>query len=87
MNLAKARVHSYVVHAIGLSVGYVKREDWLTIYEIAEATKFDPATVRQWIESGALEAFRLGHRSYRIPRAAWERFLEDRRVRPQECRV
>jgi excisionase family DNA binding protein len=49
----------------------VKRDDWLTIYEIAEATKFDPATVRQWIEAGALEAFRLGHRSYRIPRAAW----------------
>jgi len=54
--------------------------DWLTVHEIAMATKFHPSTVTRWIVDGELEGYRIGPRAYRVPRCAWEAYLERQRA-------
>jgi len=57
--------------------------DWLTVSEIATATKFHPSTVTRWILDGDLEGYRIGARSFRVPRRAWEEYLERQRAAPR----
>jgi excisionase family DNA binding protein len=56
------------------------QNDWLTVSEIAAATKFHPSTVTRWILDGQLEAHRIGYRAYRVSRRAWEAYLERQRA-------
>ena len=50
-----------------------KREELLTVREVARRLRVDDTTVRRWIKSGALEAITLPHRgrrqAYRIKRS------------------
>ncbi len=57
--------------------------DWLTVRELAAATKFHPSTIVRLIADGKLEAYRIGQRSYRVARSAWEANLDRRRRSPR----
>ena len=56
-----------------------KREDLLTVREVARRLRVDDTTVRRWIKSGALEAITLPHRgkrqAYRIKRSTLDILL------------
>lgn len=56
-----------------------KREELLTVREVARRLRVDDTTVRRWIKSGALEAITLPHRgkrqAYRIKRSTLEMLL------------
>ena len=56
----------------------MSKEEWFTVRDLAAATKVHPSTITRWILAGALEAYRIGPRSYRIPRRAWEAYLQER---------
>ncbi len=49
----------------------------LTIPEIAEADHVNPKTVRRWIKSGELPAYKLG-RQWRISKRDHRRFRRER---------
>ncbi|MBV9819131.1 MAG: helix-turn-helix domain-containing protein [Solirubrobacterales bacterium] len=51
-------------------------DPWLTVAEIAEALRVNPATVRLWISKGALPAMRAGQRKLLIRRSDLDRMLE-----------
>ena len=57
-----------------------KREELLTVREVARRLRVDDTTVRRWIKSDALEAIALPHRgkrqAYRIKRSTLESLLE-----------
>lgn len=51
---------------------------WLTIRDIEELLQFDERTVRRWIKSGDLAAYKLG-RQWRISTQDLETFLQTHR--------
>jgi excisionase family DNA binding protein len=56
-----------------------RREELLTVREVARSLRVDDTTVRRWIKSGALEAIMLPHRgrrhAYRIKRSTLDTLL------------
>jgi excisionase family DNA binding protein len=56
-----------------------RREELLTVREVARSLRVDDTTVRRWIKSGALEAIMLPHRgrrqAYRIKRSTLDALL------------
>ena len=53
---------------------------WLTVEDIANDLNVKIDTVRSWIREKKLTAYRVG-RDYRIKRADYEKFLEERKTR------
>ena len=51
-------------------------ESYMTVAEVAETLKLNQQTVRNWIDSGAMPALRVGRR-VRIKRSDFERLLAD----------
>jgi excisionase family DNA binding protein len=49
--------------------------DYLSLDEIADKFGLNVETPRRWVRDGKLEAVRVG-RSYRVPKAAFEAFLQ-----------
>jgi excisionase family DNA binding protein len=49
-------------------------DDFLTVDEVATTQKVNPQTVRNWIDRGALPAYRIGRR-VRISRADFDEFV------------
>ena len=56
----------------------VDDDPWLTVAEIAEELRVNPATVRLWISKGRLPAKRAGQRKLLIRRSDLDRMLERR---------
>jgi excisionase family DNA binding protein len=54
-------------------------DDWLTVDEIAKDLKVTIETVRNWIKSKQLPAYKVG-RDYRIRRSDYETFLQKRKT-------
>jgi len=58
-----------------------KREELLTVREVARRLRVDDTTVRRWIKSGALEAIALPHRgkrqAYRIKNSTLSNLLNN----------
>lgn len=52
----------------------------LTVQDVARMFGRSPSTIRGWITSGRLEAYRLAGRELRIERAALDRYLADERA-------
>ncbi|GLV59561.1 hypothetical protein KDH_63870 [Dictyobacter sp. S3.2.2.5] len=56
-----------------------KKEELLTVREVARRLRVDDTTVRRWIKSGALEAITLPHRgkrqAYRVKRSTLDTLL------------
>lgn len=50
-------------------------DPWLTLAEIAEELRVNPATVRQWVSKGRLNASRAGVRKWIVRRSELERML------------
>jgi excisionase family DNA binding protein len=57
----------------------VRREEWLTVHELATEFRVHSSTITRLIEAGEVEAFKIGARRWRIPRGAWEDYLARRR--------
>lgn len=57
-------------------------DPWLTVAEIAEELRVNPATVRLWVSKGALPAKRAGQRKLLIRRSDLDRMLEVTRGEP-----
>jgi excisionase family DNA binding protein len=55
---------------------------WLRITDLAAEHQVHPTTIIRLIEAGELEGYRIGVRQWRVRRAAWEAYLERRRVGP-----
>lgn len=53
----------------------------LTVAQIAQLFGRSPSTVRQWLESGALEGYKLFGREWRVPPAALAAFQRRQRTR------
>jgi len=51
--------------------------------EIADELKLHIETVRDWVRDKKLPAYKVG-RDYRVRRADLDKFLEQRRTRPDE---
>jgi excisionase family DNA binding protein len=51
-------------------------DPWLTLAEIADELRVNPATVRQWVAKGRLEATRVGQRKLLVRRSELDRVLE-----------
>jgi excisionase family DNA binding protein len=65
-------------------------DPWLTLAEIAEELRVNPATVRQWISRGRLEAMRAGQRKLLVRRSELDRMLaltDPSRAEPPQPRV
>jgi excisionase family DNA binding protein len=43
-----------------------EEDPWLTLAEIAEELHLTPATIRSWVSSGTLRAWRPGKRKYLV---------------------
>ena len=56
-------------------------DPWLTLAEIAEELRVNPATVRQWVTKGQLKASRAGVRKWIVRRSELERMLAATRRR------
>ena len=54
-------------------------EDIMTISEVAELLKVSDRTVRNWIEKGAIKAYRFGL-VYRIKKVDFEEFVKNSQV-------
>jgi len=52
----------------------------LTVAELAQRFRRSPSTVRQWLESGQLEGYKLFGREWRVPAAAVVAFQERQRL-------
>lgn len=50
-------------------------DPWLTLAEIAEELRVNPATVRQWVSKGQLKASRAGVRKWIVRRSELDRML------------
>lgn len=50
-------------------------DPWLTLAEIADELRVNPATVRQWVTKGQLKASRAGVRKWIVRRSEMERML------------
>jgi len=51
-------------------------DPWLTVAEIANELRVNPATVRLWVSKGTLPAMRAGQRKLLIRRSDLDRMLE-----------
>jgi excisionase family DNA binding protein len=58
----------------------VDDDPWLTVGEIAEELRVNPATVRLWVSKGRLPATRAGQRKLLIRRSDLDRMLETIRL-------
>ncbi len=58
----------------------VDGDPWLTVAEIAEELRVNPATVRLWVSKGTLPATRAGQRKLLIRRSDLDRMLESIRL-------
>ena len=56
-------------------------DPWLTLAEIADELRVNPATVRQWVTKGQLKASRAGVRKWIVRRSELERMLAATRRR------
>jgi len=56
---------------------------WLSVEDIANDLNVKIDTVRSWIREKKLTAYRVG-RDYRIKRADYEKFLQERKTRNEE---
>ena len=52
-------------------------DEWLSVEEIAQILKMDEETVRRWIRSRQLKAYRFG-RDLRIRRDDFDKFVKER---------
>lgn len=43
-------------------------ETFYTVHQAAQRLGVSPETVKRWLNSGALEGIRFGHRTWRIPK-------------------
>src|ERR1700694_2983761 len=61
-----------------------KREELLTVREVARRLRVDDTTVRRWIKSGALEAITLPHKgkrqAYRVKKSTMDKLLQSPRL-------
>jgi excisionase family DNA binding protein len=57
-------------------------DPWLTVAEIADELRVNPATVRLWVSKGTLPAKRAGQRKLLIRRSDLDRMLEATRREP-----
>lgn len=65
-------------------------DPWLTLAEIAEELRVNPATVRLWISRGRLKAMRAGQRKLLVRRSELDRMLaltDQSRAAPQQPRM
>jgi excisionase family DNA binding protein len=62
-------------------------DPWLTLAEIAEELRVNPATVRQWVTKGQLKAARAGVRKWIVRRSELERMLAATNVAPETVAV
>ena len=51
----------------------------LTVTDLAQRFRRHPSTIRQWLESGRLEGYKLFGREWRVPRAAVGAFQDQQR--------
>lgn len=56
---------------------YIMSTEWLSVEDIANEPGAHPDTVRGWIRTKQLKAFRFG-RDYRVKREDYERFVNAR---------
>lgn len=54
-----------------------KPDEWLSVEEVAQTLKMDEETVRRWIRSRQLKAYRFG-RDLRIRREDFDKFVKER---------
>jgi excisionase family DNA binding protein len=52
-------------------------DEWLSVEEVAQILKMDEETVRRWIRTRQLKAYRFG-RDLRIRRDDYDRFVKER---------
>jgi len=57
--------------------------EWLTLQDIADELKLHIETVREWVRTKRLTAYRVG-RDYRVKRADLDKSLEERRTKPDD---
>ena len=57
--------------------------EWLTLQQIADELQLHIETVREWVRTKRLTAYRVG-RDYRVKRTDLDKFLEERRTKPDE---
>lgn len=57
-------------------------DPWLTLNEIADELRVNPATVRLWVSKGLLEATRAGKRKLLVRRSELDRVLSAATARP-----
>jgi excisionase family DNA binding protein len=57
--------------------------EWLTLQQIADELQLHIETVREWVRMKRLTAYKVG-RDYRVKRADLDKFLEERRTKPDE---
>jgi excisionase family DNA binding protein len=65
-------------------------DPWLTLAEIAEELRVNPATVRLWVSRGRLKAMRAGQRKLLVRRSELDRMLaltDPSRAEPQHPRM
>jgi excisionase family DNA binding protein len=60
------------------------QERFYSLEEVAEQLGVSERTVRRWIKSGVLPAYKPG-REYRIRAGELEEFLQSRKVRPDQA--
>lgn len=58
-----------------------------TVRELAVRFHRSPSTIRDWCEHGALDAYKLNGRDWRIPRAAADAFIALQRKERQQAPV
>jgi excisionase family DNA binding protein len=63
--------------------GCIVPDEWLTLAQIADELQLHIETVREWVRTKRLIAYRVG-RDYRVKRTDLDKFLEERRTRPDE---
>lgn len=63
--------------------GATLSSQWLSVEDIANDLNVKIDTVRSWIREKKLTAYRVG-RDYRIKRADYEKFLQERKTRNEE---
>jgi excisionase family DNA binding protein len=71
----------------GSELDNVDGDPWLTMAEIAEALRVNPATVRLWVSKGTLPATRAGKRKLLIRRSDLDRMLEAIRLESPPVRL
>jgi excisionase family DNA binding protein len=56
-------------------------EKYMLLKEIASILRVHILTIRRWVIKGKLPAYTLG-KEYRVKKSDFEKFLNDRRVKP-----